>query len=269
MQTVFKMKYGAIIFSLFLCCLVVGAQFVEQNAEQAIKRYSFSVLFLDYSQNAINEGSVAQFRWHYISDKKPFKLSFSGGGVSRDYTYKGSSDLTFYNETLTANGEKSYQPLLKVALGKPGRKLVIIFGDGKGNYRGVAKEMGEGELPIDTVMLLNLSKYSVAAKIGEGQSQIDSMDSTNFSVSGVTKRFRIPLAMAVSKNERVEIIEKRKIAFTQGDRKLVILFPDRRRPDDLSYLIHGVVELPPVDYYEEEFDVLEEDEGAELNGSSS
>jgi hypothetical protein len=75
--------------------------------------------------------------------------------------------------------------------------------------------------------------------------------------------------MAVSKNERVEIIEKRKMAFTQGGRKIVLLFPDKRRPDDLSYLIHSLAELPPVDYYEEEFDVLEEDEGAELNNVSN
>jgi hypothetical protein len=196
-------------------------------------------------------------------------LSVGNAGVSRDYTYKGTSDLTFYNEIPKANGEKAYQPLLRVALGKPGRKLIVIFGDGNGNYRGVTHEIDESVLPADSLMLLNLTKQTVAARVGEEQSRIGPMKSVNFSVSGSTKRFRIPLAMAVSKNERVEIIEKRKMAFTQGGRKIVLLFPDKRRPDDLSYLIHSLAELPPVDYYEEEFDVLEEDEGAELNNVSN
>ena len=257
MRIVFKMKPSIFLLALLSTTCGLVSQAVAQNSEEALLNYNFCVLFLDYNQNAASTGTAAQIRWHYLSNKKPYKLSVSDGGVSRDYTYKGTSDLMFYNEIPKANGEKAYQPLLRVALGKPGRKLIIIFGDGIGNYRGIAKEIDESVLPNDTLMILNLSKQTVAAKVGEEQSRFGPMESVNFTVSGSTKRFRIPLALAVSKNERIKIIEKRKMAFTQGARKMVILFPDRRRPEDLSYILHGVVDLPPVDYYEEEFDALE------------
>jgi hypothetical protein len=93
--------------------------------------------------------------------------------------------------------------------------------------------------------------------VGEERSQVGPMESVNFSVSGSTRRFRLPLAMVVNKNGRIKIIEKRKMAFAQGTRKMLILFPDRRRPGDLSYTTLGVVDLPPVDYYEEEFDAID------------
>lgn len=251
------MKLTIVLFALLSACSELLAQALGPDAEEAVKNYSFCVLFLDYNREAASKETISRIRWHYLSNKNPYKLSVSDGGVSRDYTYKGTSDLMFYNEIPKANGEKAYQPLLRVALGEPGRKLIIIFGDGNGNYRGIAKEISESVLPNNTLMILNLSKQTVAAKVGDEQSRLGPMESVNFSVSGSTKRFRIPLALAVSKNERIKIIEKRKMAFTQDTKKIVILFPDRRQLDDLSYIIHTVADLPPVDYYEEEFDALE------------
>lgn len=258
MERIFKVKLIFVYLSLLSICSGILAQVVGQNTEEAVKNYNFCVLFLDYNQDSASKGTTAQVRWHYISNKNPYKLSIGNAGVSRDYTYKGTSDLTFYNEIPKVNGEKTYEPLLRVALGKPGRKLIVIFGDGNGNYRGVAQEIGDSVLAIDSLMLLNLTKQTIAARVGEAQSRIGPMKSFNFTVSGSTKRFRLPLAMAVSKNGRIEVIEKRKMAFTQGGRKMVILFPDRRRPDEISYTTHSVVDLPPVDYYEEEFDAIED-----------
>lgn len=252
------MKLILVFITLLSTSYELRAQVVAPSAEEAVKNYNFCVLFLDYNRDAASKGATAQIRWHYISNKNPYKLSVGNAGVSRDYTYKGTSDLTFYNEITKADGAKKFQPLVQVALGKPGRKLIVIFGDGNGNYRGVAREIDDSVLPMDSLMLLNLTKQTVAARVGEQQLRIGPMKSANFSVSGSTKRFRLPFAMAVSKNERIELIEKRKMAFTQGTRKMVILFPDRRRPDKISYTTHSVVELPPVDYYEEEFDAIEE-----------
>ena len=251
------MKRICILFVFLSALSGVAAQPSDGDGEESEYQYNFCVFYLDYNQDEQSKESSSQMRWHYVSNKTPYRLSVNGGGVSRDYTYKGASNVTFYNELIKADGEKAYQPLLQVALGKPGRKLIVIFGDGNGNYRGIAQEIGESVLPIDTLRVLNLSKQSVAAMVGEERSKIGPMKSVNFSVSGSTKRFRLPLAMAVNKNERIKIIEKRKMAFTQGTKKMLILFPDRRRPDDLSYTTHEVVDLPPVDYYEEEFDSID------------
>ena len=251
------MKRICILFIFLSAFSVLVAQPSEKYGVESESQYNFCVLYLDYNQDQASKANSSQIRWHYVSNETPYKLSVTSGGVSRDYTYKGASNLAFYNELIKADEEKVYQPLLQVALGKPGRKLIVIFGDGNGNYRGIAQEIGESVLPIDTLRVLNLSKQSVAAMVGEERSQVEPMESVNFSVSGSTRRFRLPLAMAVNKNGRIKIIEKRKMAFAQGTRKMLILFPDRRRPGDLSYTTLGVVDLPPVDYYEEEFDAID------------
>ena len=251
------MKRICILFIFLSAFSGLVAQPSNKDGEESENQYNFCVLYLDYNQDQASKATSSQIRWHYVSNESPYKLSVTSGGVSRDYTYKGARNLAFYNELIKADEEKVYQPLLQVALGKPGRKLIVIFGDGSGNYRGIAQEIGESVLPIDTLRVLNLSKQSVAAMVGEERSQVGPMKSVNFSVSGSTRRFRLPLAMAVNKDGRIKIIEKRKMAFAQGTRKMLILFPDRRRPGDLSYTTLGVVDLPPVDYYEEEFDAID------------
>ena len=159
------MKLILVFITLLSTSYGLRAQVVTPSAEAVVKNYNFCVLFLDYNRDAASKGATSQIRWHYISNKNPYKLSVGNGGVSRDYTYKGTSDLTFYNEITKADGAKKFQPLVQVALGKPGRKLIVIFGDGNGNYRGVAREIDDSVLPMDSLMLLNLTKQSVAAMV--------------------------------------------------------------------------------------------------------
>ena len=173
------MKRICILFIFLSAFSVLVAQPSEKNGEEFKNQYNFCVLYLDYNQDQASKANSSQIRWHYVSNEIPYKLSVASGGVSRDYTYKGASNLAFYNESIKADEEKVYQPLLQVALGKPGRKLIVIFGDGNGNYRGIAQEIGESVLPIDTLRVLNLSKQSVAAMVGEERSQVGAMESVN------------------------------------------------------------------------------------------
>lgn len=251
------MKYAYFWICLFTCFLGVCVSLVAQDSQNPLKDYSFSVILLDYDNDAINKGKISQLKWCYFSEKTPYKCNLFGGRLSTDFFYKGLNQLTFFKEELGAEGEKLYEPKLKVALGNPGRKLIVIFGNGKGNYRGLALEIGENKLPQDQLMMINLSKQPVMAKVGERQSLVNAMDSFNFKVSGPTKRFRLPLAMAMNKEGRVKVIEKRKMSFTQGGRKVMLLYPDRRRPNNLTYSIYNVVDLPPREFYSEEFEDVE------------
>ena len=183
------MKRSCILFIFLSAFSGLVAQPSNKDGEESENQYNFCVLYLDYNQDQASKATSSQIRWHYVSNESPYKLSVTSGGVSRDYTYKGASNLAFYNELIKINEEKVYQPLLQVALGKPGRKLIVIFGDGSGNYRGIAQEIGESVLPIDTLRVLNLSKQSVAAMVGEERSQVGPMKSVNFSVSGSTVDF--------------------------------------------------------------------------------
>lgn len=251
------MKFAYFWIYLFTCCLGVSSQIFGQNPEDSFKDYSFNVIYLDYNPDVIKKGQISQLKWHYFNEKNPYKLNLLGGRISNDYFYSGLRQLTFFTEAPGANGEKIYQASMQVDLGAPGRKLVVIFGNGKENYRAKAFEIGDEKLPQDNMKLINLSKQAVMAKVGEKRSIIDTMSSTNFSVSGTTKRFRLPLVLAVNRDGRLEIIEKRKMAFTQGGRKTLILYPDRRRPEDVNYLIHNVVDLPPREFYSEEFEDID------------
>jgi hypothetical protein len=248
------MKFAYFWIYLFTCYLGVSSQTFGQNPEDLFEDYSFNVIYLDYNPDVIKKGQISQLKWHYFNENNPYKLNLLGGRISNDYFYSGLRQLTFFTEVPGANGEKIYQPSVQVDLGAPGRKLVVVFGNGKENYGAKAFEIGDRKLPQDYMKLINLSRQAVIAKVGEKQSIVDVMSSSNFSVSGTTKRFRLPTAFAVKRNGRLEIIKKRKMAFTQGGRKILILYPDRRRPEDINYLIHNVVDLPPREFYSEEFE---------------
>lgn len=242
----------------FLICLFgVSSQIYGQNLQNELKGYSFNVIYINYNRDVIKNGQISQLKWYYFNEKNPYKLNLLSGRISNDYFYSGLRQLTFFTEALGTSGEKIYQPSLQVDLGAPGRKLVVIIGNGKETYRAIAFEIGDRKLPRDYMKLINLSQQSVMAKVGEKRSTVDAMSSSNFLVSGITKRFRLPLALAVNRKGRIEVIEKRKMAFTQGGRKLLILYPNIRRPEDFSYLMHNVVDLPPREFYSEEFEDIE------------
>ena len=89
------------ILFVFLSALSgVAAQPSDGDGEESEYQYNFCVFYLDYNQDEPSKESSSQMRWHYVSNKTPYKLSVNGGGVSRDYTYKGASNVTFYNELI-------------------------------------------------------------------------------------------------------------------------------------------------------------------------
>jgi hypothetical protein len=100
--------------------------------------------------------------------------------------------------------------------------------------------MDEDTFPSNSVQLLNFSQQTVLAKLGEKVGSVASSKSRNIPISIERRRDVVNLALAVNKDGKTEIVEMKRVAFTQNGRRLILVYNDPRDPEKVRHRIYHI-----------------------------
>lgn len=239
------------LHSLFACAffslIYFGASPIAwgQGAQDAAREYYFNVVYLSLTDSGgMREEKPLNVK--FFADELPIHLSARSGDASDYFSHKGAPVLYFYNENGTdEEGEIIYKPVLNVALGASGQKLVFVIAKPGGSLGARVFDMNEDTFPLNNVQLLNFSKQSVIAQIGKEVGAVAPFKSKNFPVEIEQNRAAINFALATNFGGQSEIIEKKRIAFTKNRRRLILVYNDPREPAEIRHRVFPMA-LPTV-----------------------
>jgi len=233
-------------YAFFFLILLGASQIARgQGAQDAAREYFFNVVYLSLADSGgMREEKPLNVK--FFADEVPIHLSARSGDASDYFSHKGASVLYFYNENGTdEEGEIIYKPVLNVALGASGQKLVFVIAKPGGSLGARVFDMSEDAFPLNNVQLLNFSKQSVIVQIGKEVGAVAPFKSKNFPVEIEQRRAAINFALATNAGGQSEIIEKKRIAFTKNRRRLILVYNDPREPAKIRHRVFPMA-LPTV-----------------------
>ena len=237
---------------IFLCLSVVSGQTEEVSVEATVPEYAFSVVYLSYQGGEVLKKRVPGINLKFRSDKVTCHVSAREEMMSRSFFYRGSTPLVFYKEVTGAEGEVIYQPLVRVQLGKPGRKLIVIVRNETGALQAFTFDMNEEIFLPGTVRLLNFSKQVVRGKIAENMVMVPTMKMHDFRVEGESRKFLVSLILAASDGEELYLIEKRRFSTSRNGRKILFIYPDPKNLNRVTYATYRYGSLPRGENFSDE-----------------
>tara|TARA_B100000989_G_scaffold130968_1_gene97245 strand:- start:330 stop:1178 length:849 start_codon:yes stop_codon:yes gene_type:complete len=230
-----------------LACIFVSFLFLEchsqslgQNATEGIRKYHFNILYI--SLFGSSSGDTAKpLNVKFFADEEPIHLSSQDGEMSSYFNHTGASILYFYHENGTnKEGDIIYKPVFNVNLGSSGQKLIIVIPKPDGTLVSRVFDMGEDTFPSNSAQLLNFSQQTVLAKLGDKVGSVASSKSRNIPISLERRRDVINFALAVNIDGKAEIVEMKRVAFTQNGRRLILVYNDPRDPEKVRHRIYHI-----------------------------
>jgi hypothetical protein len=230
-----------------LACIFISLLFLEcrsqslgQNATEGIRKYHFNILYISlFGSSSVDTAKPLNVK--FFADEEPIHLSSQDGEMSSYFSHTGASVLYFYHENGTnEEGDIIYKPVFNVNLGSSGQKLIIVIPKPDGTLVSRVFDMDEDTFPSNSVQLLNFSQQTVLAKLGEKVGSVASSKSRNIPISIERRRDVVNLALAVNKDGKTEIVEMKRVAFTQNGRRLILVYNDPRDPEKVRHRIYHI-----------------------------
>ena len=245
----FNIIWPLITFRLqrLLFCIFVSLLFVEghsqslgQKATDGIRKYHFNILYM--SLFGSSSGGIAKpLNIKFFADEEPIHLSTQDGEMSSYFRHVGASTLNFYRENGTnEEGEIIYKQVLNVDLGASGQKLIIVIPKPNGALVSRVFDMDQDKFPINTAQLLNFSQQTILAKLGEKVASVASLKSKNIPLLVEKRRDVINFALAVNIDGKPEVVEIKRVAFTQNGRRLIMVYNDPRNPSKVRHRFYHI-----------------------------
>ena len=232
----FGHKVGKLVFcAVFLSGSVVAQVTSSQSQAEEGFEYTFNVIYLDYGKKSSSDSVIQGVNLSFFDEGKQFSIAAEAGAMSRAFKYKGASDLVFYRELESVDGEKEYRPLVTAKMGKPGRKILIVSASPNGRMYAVAFDIGSIDFESDSLRVVNLSRQETLVRIGEVTQKIKSMGAHNFRLKGERRRLLVRLAIAAIQDGQPKLIEDRRYAVNKDRRELIILHHDTANPKKIGY----------------------------------
>tara|TARA_B110000483_G_scaffold45613_1_gene56969 strand:+ start:892 stop:1734 length:843 start_codon:yes stop_codon:yes gene_type:complete len=230
-----------------LACIFVTFLFLEghsqslgQNATEGIRKYHFNILYI--SLFGSSSGAIAEpLNIKFFADEEPIHLSSQDGEMSSYFRHVGAPVLYFYHENgINEEGDIIYKPVLNVDLGPSGQKLIIVIPKSNGTLVSRVFDMDQDTFPLNSAQLLNFSQHTVLAKLGEKVGSVASSKSKNIPISIERRRDVINFALAVNIDGKTEVVEMKRLAFTQNGRRLILVYNDPRDPEKVRHRIYRI-----------------------------
>jgi len=228
-------------YAFFFFILLGASQIARgQGAQDAAREYFFNVVYLSLADSGgMREEEPLNVK--FFADQAPIHLSVRSGGISSYFSHKGAPVLYFYNENGTdEEGEIIYKPVLNVALGASGQKLVFVIAKSDGSLGARVFDTSVESFPLNTVQLLNFSKQSLLVRLGKETGDVAPSKSRNFSIEIEQRRAAINFALATNAGGQPEIIEMKRIAFTKNGRRLILVHNDSSQPTKIRHRIFPI-----------------------------
>jgi hypothetical protein len=228
----------------FFFLILLGASPVArgQGAQDAAREYFFNVVYLSLADSGgMREEKPLNVK--FFADQAPIHLSVRSGGISSYFSHKGAPVLYFYNENGTdEEGEIIYKPVLNVALGASGQKLVFVIAKSDGSLGARVFDTSVESFPLNTAQLLNFSKQPLLVRLGKETGDVAPSKSRNFSIEIEQRRAAINFALATNAGGQPEIIEMKRIAFTKNGRRLILVHNDPSQPTKIRHRIFPIAQ---------------------------
>ena len=211
-----------------------------QDVEAKAREYNFNIVYLSLPDpNRLDKEQPLNIK--FFANEKPIHLSSIDGGMSRYFSHKGSPILYFYNENGTnEEGEIIYKPVLNVNLGVSGQKLIFVMAKPNGALGARVFNMDEATFPLGTAQLLNFSQVPVIARVGEGVHRVAPFKIKNFPIEIEKRRSAINFDLATEIDGQTEVVEMKRLAFTQNGRRLILVYNDPRSPARVRHRVFSI-----------------------------
>jgi hypothetical protein len=230
-------------YAFFFLILLGASQIARgQGAQDAAREYFFNVVYLSLADSGgMREEKPLNVK--FFADQAPIHLSVRSGGISSYFSHKGAPVLYFYNENGTdEEGEIIYKPVLNVALGASGQKLVFVIAKSDGSLGARVFDTSVESFPLNTAQLLNFSKQPLLVRLGKETGDVAPSKSRNFSIEIEQRRAAINFALATNAGGQPEIIEMKRIAFTKNGRRLILVHNDPSQPTKIRHRIFPIAQ---------------------------
>ena len=227
---------GKLVMCSILFSSDIGAQVTRsQSQAEQVSEYTFNVIYLDYVKKSSSNLLIQGVDLSFFDGGKQFSIAAEAGAMSRAFKYKGPSNLVFYREFDSVNGEKEYRPLVTAKMGEPGRKILIVSAGPNGRMYAFAFDIGDIDFKSDSLRVLNLSQQEALVRIGENTQKIKSMVAHDFRLKGERTRFLVRFAIAAIQEGQPVLIEDRRYAVNKDRRELIVLHQDTANPKKIDY----------------------------------
>jgi hypothetical protein len=230
-------------YAFFFLILLGASQIARgQGAQDAAREYFFNVVYLSLADSGgMREEKPLNVK--FFADQAPIHLSVRSGGISSYFSHKGAPVLYFFNENGTdEEGEIIYKPVLNVALGASGQKLVFVIAKSDGSLGARVFDTSVESFPLNTAQLLNFSKQPLLVRLGKETGDVAPSKSRNFSIEIEQRRAAINFALATNAGGQPEIIEMKRIAFTKNGRRLILVHNDPSQPTKIRHRIFPIAQ---------------------------
>ena len=230
---------------LFMVLLATFPIAWGQGEQDATREYYFNVVYLSLADSGgMREEKPLNLK--FFADQEPIHLSARSGEASSYFSHKGVPDLYFYNENGTdEEGEIIYKPVLNVALGSSGHKLIFVLEMPGGSLGARVYDMSVDAFPLNTAQVLNFSKEPVMVRLGKEVGGVASFKNKSFPVEIKQRRAAINFALAVNVGGKPKVIEMKRIAFTKNRRQLILVYNDPSEPSKIRHRVYPMA-LPTV-----------------------
>ncbi|MEM0964948.1 MAG: hypothetical protein AAGJ81_02190 [Verrucomicrobiota bacterium] len=213
----------------------------SEAEEEEPEPYLMNILYL--SKEPMSKTNLG-FPLHFRNNEKDFRINTIPGSLTRTIRYQGNPNFFFFKPETSAEGEITRIPLVNINLGKPGRKIIFLTRDEKQRISARVMHVGRETLPENTVRVMNFSQQSAVIRVDEEDARLNSMDAEDFRIKSDKPRFRVRLAMAGHDGESTYVFENKKMAMAQGARELILLYPNPREPQKLTYSLFPIRDEP-------------------------
>lgn len=232
-----------IIGLLWLFTALPGFAQLAPAQEEGI--YTFSVVYFNYQHGGSNDKQVPEINLEFQVGDEVYNLRAIEGGMSREFGYRGAKDLVFLKQIKGPEGEILYEPLVTADLGSVGRKLVVVLRNPSGDLVAHSFDIDARDFLPNTVRLINFSQQVIKAQVGEPVAVVESMGVHDYKVEGDARKFLVSLIMVASDGKKPYVIEKRRFAAAQNGRKVLLLYHNPRKLEQVTYVSFTIGAVPP------------------------
>lgn len=231
----------------FISCLPIPL--TAQNADAEFERqmeaearalantkpiHFVSLLFL---RNPTVEGSqygraISHF---YASEEKEFRINAYAGSISRSIRYDGPREFILFDKQVTEKGEDIRISKLNIDLGSPGPKILVLTTNSDDNLIGWVIPTDKRKFPENVVRVFNFSAQPVKVKVQETAKDLSKMSMEDFSVQMDQTRAMVGFTVAAYANGNGYLVARKRIGMAQDTRKLIVLFPNPTKPEELTF----------------------------------
>jgi hypothetical protein len=200
-------------------------------------------------ENSKYERAISHF---YASEERDFRINAYAGSISRSIRYDGGSEFVLFDKQLNEEGEEVRIPKIRIDLGRPGPKILVLTTNSEDNLIGRVLPTDERNFAKNAVRIFNFSTQPVKVQVQDTSKEIGQMAIEDFAVKMDKPRAMIAFTVAAYANGNGYLVARKRIGMPNGGRKFIVLFPSPTNPDQLTFTNLSINSGPLVDNYSDE-----------------